>query len=137
MIFLYLDEWKIIEERVKNEEKLKKKSKKIINSILNLQDYVYFEYSEIEGLYAILKIIENKIRSFIPNYKILEVENELNKIKRFFPKTIFRDLLENIENFELSKEKIELIIDYEIENYPKDWKLKLGYIELFNEKKQI
>jgi len=135
MLFLYLDEWKIIEERVKNEEKLKKKSKKIINSILNLQDYVYFEYSEIEGLYAILKIIENKIRSFIPNYKILEVENELNKIKRFFPKTIFRDLLENIENFELSKEKIELIIDYEIENYPKDWKLKLGYIELFNEKK--
>jgi len=135
MIFLYLDEWKIIEERVKNEEKLKKKSKKIINSILNLQDYVYFEYNEIEGLYAILKIIENKIRSFIPNYKILEVENELNKIKRFFPKTISRDLLENIENFELSKEKIELIIDYEIENYPKDWKLKLGYIELFNEKK--
>lgn len=107
MIFLYLDEWKIIEERVKNEEKLKKKSKKIINSILNLQDYVYFEYNEIEGLYAILKIIENKIRSFIPNYKILEVENELNKIKRFFPKTISRDLLENIENFELSKEKIE------------------------------
>ena len=43
--------------------------------------------------------------------------------------------MENIENFELSKEKIELIIDYEIENYPKDWKLKLGYIELFNEKK--
>ena len=27
MIFLYLDEWKIIEERVKNEEKLKKKKK--------------------------------------------------------------------------------------------------------------
>ena len=131
MILLYLDEWKIIEERVKTEEKLKKKSKKIINAILNLQDYGYFEYNEVEGLYAILKIIENKIRSFIPNYKILEAENELNKIKRFFPRTISKDLLENIENFELSEEKIELIINCEIKNYPNDWKLKLGYIELF------
>ena len=41
MILLYLDEWKIIEERVKTEEKLKKKSKKIINAILNLQDYKF------------------------------------------------------------------------------------------------
>ena len=135
MILLYLDEWKIIEERVKTEEKLKKKSKKIINAILNLQDYVYFEYNEIEGLYAILKIIENKIRSFIPNYKILETEKELESIKKFFPKSMSNELLENIENFKLSKEKIELIITYEIKNYPKDWKLKLGYIELFNEKK--
>ena len=135
MILLYLDEWKIIEERVKTEEKLKKKSKKIINAILNLQDYVYFEYNEIEGLYAILKIIENKIRSFIPNYKILETEKELESIKKFFPKSMSNELLENIENFKLSKEKIESIITYEIKNYPKDWKLKLGYIELFNEKK--
>lgn len=135
MILLYLDEWKIIEERVKTEEKLKKKSKKIINSILNLQDYGYFEYNEIEGLYAILKIVENKIRSFIPNYKILETEKELESMKKFFPKSMLNELLENIENFKLSKEKIELIITYEIKNYPKDWKLKLGYIELFNEKK--
>lgn len=135
MILLYLDEWKIIEERVKTEEKLKKKSKKIINAILNLQDYVYFEYNEIEGLYAILKIIENKIRSFIPNYKILETEKELESIKKFFPKSMSNELLENIENFKISKEKIESILDYEIKNYPKDWKLKLGYIELFNEKK--
>ena len=135
MILLYLDEWKIIEERVKTEEKLKKKSKKIINAILNLQDYGYFEYNEIEGLYAILKIVENKIRSFIPNYKILEVEKELESIKKFFPKSMSNELLENIENFKLSKEKIESIITYEIKNYPKDWKLKLGYIELFNEKK--
>ena len=135
MILLYLDEWKIIEERVKTEEKLKKKSKKIINAILNLQDYVYFEYNEIEGLYAILKIIENKIRSFIPNYKILETEKELESIKKFFPKSMSNELLENIENFKISKEKIESIITYEIKNYPKDWKLKLGYIELFNEKK--
>lgn len=135
MILLYLDEWKIIEERVKTEEKLKKKSKKIINTILNLEDYGYFEYNEIEGLYAILKIVENKIRSFIPNYKILEVEKELESIKKFFPKSMSNELLENIENFKLSKEKIELIITYEIKNYPKDWKLKLGYIELFNEKK--
>ena len=135
MILLYLDEWKIIEERVKTEEKLKKKSKKIINAILNLQDYVYFEYNEIEGLYAILKIIENKIRSFIPNYKILETEKELESIKKFFSKSMSNELLENIENFKLSKEKIESIITYEIKNYPKDWKLKLGYIELFNEKK--
>ena len=135
MILLYLDEWKIIEERVKTEEKLKKKSKKIINAILNLQDYVYFEYNKIEGLYAILKIVENKIRSFIPNYKILEVEKELESIKKFFPKSMSNELLENIENFKLSKEKIESIITYEMKNYPKDWKLKLGYIELFNEKK--
>ena len=135
MILLYLDEWKIIEERVKTEEKLKKKSKKIINSILNLQDYGYFEYNEIEGLYAILKIVENKIRSFIPNYKILETEKELESMKKFFPKSMLNELLENIENFKLSKEKIESIITYEIKNYPKDWKLKLGYIELFNEKK--
>ena len=135
MILLYLDEWKIIEERVKTEEKLKKKSKKIINAILNLQDYGYFEYNEIEGLYAILKIVENKIRSFIPNYKILEVEKELESIKKFFPKSMSNELLENIENFKLSKEKIESIITYEIKNYPKDWKLKFGYIELFNEKK--
>ena len=135
MILLYLDEWKIIEERVKTEEKLKKKSKKIINAILNLEDYGYFEYNEIEGLYAILKIVENKIRSFIPNYKILEVEKELESIKKFFPKSMSNELLENIENFKLSKEKIESIITYEIKNYPKDWKLKLGYIELFNEKK--
>ena len=135
MILLYLDEWKIIEERVKTEEKLKKKSKKIINAILNLQDYVYFEYNEIEGLYAILKIIENKIRSFIPNYKILETEKELESIKKFFPKSMSNELLENIENLKISKEKIESILDYEIKNYPKDWKLKLGYIELFNEKK--
>lgn len=135
MILLYLDEWKIIEEKVKTEEKLKKKSKKIINAILNLQDYDYFEYNEIEGLYAILKIVENKIRSFIPNYKILEVEKELESIKKFFPKSMSNELLENIENFKLSKEKIESIITYEIKNYPKDWKLKLGYIELFNEKK--
>lgn len=135
MILLYLDEWKIIEERVKTEEKLKKKSKKIINAILNLQDYVYFEYNEIEGLYAILKIIENKIRSFIPNYKILETEKELESIKKFFPKSMSNELLENIENFKISKEKIKSILDYEIKNYPKDWKLKLGYIELFNEKK--
>ena len=135
MILLYLDEWKIIEERVKTEEKLKKKSKKIINAILNLQDYGYFEYNEIEGLYAILKIVENKIRSFIPNYKILETEKELESIKKFFPKSMLNELLENIENFKLSKEKIESIITYEIKNYPKDWKLKLGYIELFNEKK--
>lgn len=135
MILLYLDEWKIMEERVKTEEKLKKKSKKIINAILNLEDYGYFEYNEIEGLYAILKIVENKIRSFIPNYKILEVEKELESIKKFFPKSMSNELLENIENFKLSKEKIESIITYEIKNYPKDWKLKLGYIELFNEKK--
>lgn len=135
MILIYLDEWKIIEERVKTEEKLKKKSKKIINAILNLEDYGYFEYNEIEGLYAILKIVENKIRSFIPNYKILEVEKELESIKKFFPKSMSNELLENIENFKLSKEKIESIITYEIKNYPKDWKLKLGYIELFNEKK--
>jgi len=135
MILLYLDEWKIIEERVKTEEKLKKKSKKIINAILNLQDYGYFEYNEIEGLYAILKIVENKIRSFIPNYKILETEKELESMKKFFPKSMLNELLENIENFKLSKEKIESIITYEIKNYPKDWKLKLGYIELFNEKK--
>ncbi|WP_314291911.1 tellurite resistance TerB C-terminal domain-containing protein [Leptotrichia massiliensis] len=135
MILLYLDEWKIIEERVKTEEKLKKKSKKIINAILNLEDYGYFEYNEIEGLYAILKIVENKIRSFIPNYKILEVKKELESIKKFFPKSMSNELLENIENFKLSKEKIESIITYEIKNYPKDWKLKLGYIELFNEKK--
>ena len=135
MILLYLDEWKIIEERLKTEEKLKKKSKKIINAILNLQDYVYFEYNEIEGLYAILKIIENKIRSFIPNYKILETEKELESIKKFFPKSMSNELLENIENFKISKEKIKSILDYEIKNYPKDWKLKLGYIELFNEKK--
>ena len=135
MILLYLDEWKIIEERVKTEEKLKKKSKKIINAILNLQDYVYFEYNEIEGLYAILKIIENKIRSFIPNYKILETEKELESIKKFFPKSMSNELIENIENFKISKEKIKSILDYEIKNYPKDWKLKLGYIELFNEKK--
>lgn len=135
MLLLYLDEWKIIEERLKTEEKLKKKSKKIINAILNLQDYGYFEYNEIEGLYAILKIVENKIRSFIPNYKILEVEKELESIKKFFPKSMSNELLENIENFKLSKEKIESIITYEIKNYPKDWKLKLGYIELFNEKK--
>ena len=135
MILLYLDEWKIIEERLKTEEKLKKKSKKIINAILNLQDYGYFEYNEIEGLYAILKIVENKIRSFIPNYKILETEKELESIKKFFPKSMLNELLENIENFKLSKEKIESIITYEIKNYPKDWKLKLGYIELFNEKK--
>ena len=135
MILLYLDEWKIIEERVKTEEKLKKKSKKIINAILNLQDYVYFEYNEIEGLYAILKIIENKIRSFIPNYKMLETEKELESIKKFFPKSMSNELLENIENFKISKEKIKSILDYEIKNYPKDWKLKLGYIELFNEKK--
>ena len=135
MILLYLDEWKIIEERVKTEEKLKKKSKKIINAILNLQDYGYFEYNEIEGLYAILKIVENKIRSFIPNYKILEVEKELESIKKFFPKSMSNELLENIENFKISKEKIKSILDYEIKNYPKDWKLKLGYIELFNEKK--
>ena len=135
MILLYLDEWKIIEEKVKTEEKLKKKSKKIINAILNLQDYGYFEYNEIEGLYAILKIVENKIRTFIPNYKILEVEKELESIKKFFPKSMSNELLENIENFKLSKEKIESIITYEIKNYPKDWKLKLGYIELFNEKK--
>ena len=135
MILLYLDEWKIIEERVKTEEKLKKKSKKIINAILNLQDYVYFEYNEIEGLYAILKIIENKIRSFIPNYKMLETEKELESIKKFFPKSMLNELLENIENFKISKEKIKSILDYEIKNYPKDWKLKLGYIELFNEKK--
>ncbi len=135
MILLYLDEWKIIEERLKTEEKLKKKSKKIINAILNLQDYGYFEYNEIEGLYAILKIVEDKIRSFIPNYKILEVEKELESIKKFFPKSMSNELLENIENFKLSKEKIESIITYEIKNYPKDWKLKLGYIELFNEKK--
>ena len=135
MILLYLDEWKIIEERVKTEEKLKKKSKKIINAILNLQDYGYFEYNEIKGVYAILKIVENKIRSFIPNYKILETEKELESIKKFFPKSMLNELLENIENFKLSKEKIESIITYEIKNYPKDWKLKLGYIELFNEKK--
>ena len=135
MLLLYLDEWKIIEERLKTEEKLKKKSKKIINAILNLQDYGYFEYNEIEGLYTILKIVENKIRSFIPNYKILEVEKELESIKKFFPKSMLNELLENIENFKLSKEKIESIITYEIKNYPKDWKLKLGYIELFNEKK--
>lgn len=135
MILLYLNEWKIIEERIKTEEKLKKKSKKIINAILNLQDYVYFEYNEIEGLYAILKIVENKIRSFIPNYKILEVEKELESIKKFFPKSMSNELLENIENFKLSKEKIESIITYEMKNYPKDWKLKLGYIELFHEKK--
>ncbi len=135
MLLLYLDEWKIIEERLKTEEKLKKKSKRIINAILNLQDYGYFEYNEIEGLYAILKIVENKIRSFIPNYKILEVEKELESIKKFFPKSMSNELLENIENFKLSKEKIESIITYEIKNYPKDWKLKLGYIELFNEKK--
>ena len=135
MILLYLDEWKIIEEKVKTEEKLKKKSKKIINAILNLQDYDYFEYNEIEGLYAILKIVENKIRSFIPNYKILEVEKELESIKKFFPKSMSNELLENIENFKISKEKIKSILDYEIKNYPKDWKLKLGYIELFNEKK--
>ena len=135
MLLLYLDEWKIIEERLKTEEKLKKKSKKIINAILNLQDYGYFEYNEIEGLYTILKIVENKIRSFIPNYKILEVEKELESIKKFFPKSMSNELLENIENFKLSKEKIESIITYEIKNYPKDWKLKLGYIELFNEKK--
>ena len=135
MILLYLDEWKIIEERLKTEEKLKKKSKKIINAILNLQDYGYFEYNEIEGLYAILKIVENKIRTFIPNYKILEVEKELESIKKFFPKSMSNELLENTENFKLSKEKIESIITYEIKNYPKDWKLKLGYIELFNEKK--
>ena len=135
MLLLYLDEWKIIEERLKTEEKLKKKSKKIINAILNLQDYVYFEYNEIEGLYAILKIIENKIRSFIPNYKMLETEKELESIKKFFPKSMSNELLENIENFKLSKEKIESIITYEIKNYTKDWKLKLGYIELFNEKK--
>ena len=135
MLLLYLDEWKIIEERLKTEEKLKKKSKKIINAILNLQDYGYFEYNEIEGLYAILKIVENKIRTFIPNYKILEVEKELESIKKFFPKSMSNELLENIENFKLSKEKIESIITYEIKNYPKDWKLKLGYIELFNEKK--
>ena len=135
MILLYLDEWKIIEERLKTEEKLKKKSKKIINAILNLQDYGYFEYNEIKGVYAILKIVENKIRTFIPNYKILEVEKELESIKKFFPKSMSNELLENIENFKLSKEKIESIITYEIKNYPKDWKLKLGYIELFNEKK--
>ena len=135
MILLYLDEWKIIEERVKTEEKLKKKSKKIINAILNLQDYGYFEYNEIKGVYAILKIVENKIRSFIPNYKILETEKELESIKKFFSKSMSNELLENIENFKLSKEKIESIITYEIKNYPKDWKLKLGYIELFNEKK--
>lgn len=135
MILIYLDEWKIIEERVKTEEKLKKKSKKIINTILNLEDYGYFEYNEIEGLYAILKIVENKIRSFIPNYKILEVEKELESIKKFFPKSMSNELLENIENFKLSKEKIESIITYEMKNYPKDWKLKLGYIELFHEKK--
>ncbi|WP_369715430.1 tellurite resistance TerB C-terminal domain-containing protein [Leptotrichia sp. HSP-536] len=135
MILLYLDEWKIIEERVKTEEKLKKKSKKIINAILNLQDYGYFEYNEIEGLYAILKIVENKIRSFIPTYKILETEKELESIKKFFTKSMSNELLENIENFKLSKEKIESIITYEIKNYPKDWKLKLGYIELFYEKK--
>ena len=135
MILLYLDEWKIIEERVKTEEKLKKKSKKIINAILNLQDYVYFEYNEIEGIYALLKMIENKIRSFIPNYKILETEKELESIKKFFPKSMSNELLENIENFKISKEKIKSILDYEIKNYPKDWKLKLGYIELFNEKK--
>lgn len=135
MILLYLNEWKIIEERIKTEEKLKKKSKKIINAILNLQDYVYFEYNKIEGLYAILKIVENKIRSFIPNYKILEVEKELESIKKFFPKSMSNELLENIENFKLSKEKIESIITYEMKNYPKDWKLKLGYIELFHEKK--
>ena len=135
MILLYLDEWKIIEERVKTEEKLKKKSKKIINAILNLQDYGYFEYNEIKGVYAILKIVENKIRSFIPNYKMLETEKELESIKKFFSKSMSNELLENIENFKLSKEKIESIITYEIKNYPKDWKLKLGYIELFNEKK--
>ena len=135
MILLYLDEWKIIEERVKTEEKLKKKSKKIINAILNLQDYGYFEYNEIEGLYAILKIVENKIRTFIPNYKILEVEKELESIKKFFPKSMSNELLENIENFKISKEKIKSILDYEIKNDPKYWKLKLGYIELFNEKK--
>ena len=135
MILLYLDEWKIIEERIKTEEKLKKKSKKIINAILNLQDYGYFEYNEIKGVYAILKIVENKIRSFIPNYKILETEKELESIKKFFSKSMSNELLENIENFKLSKEKIESIITYEIKNYPKDWKLKLGYIELFNEKK--
>ena len=135
MILLYLDEWKIIEERVKTEEKLKKKSKKIISAILNLQDHVYFEYNEIEGIYALLKMIENKIRSFIPNYKILETEKELESIKKFFPKSMSNELLENIENFKISKEKIESILDYEIKNYPKDWKLKLGYIELFNEKK--
>ena len=135
MLLLYLDEWKIIEERLKTEEKLKKKSKKIINAILNLQDYGYFEYNEIKGVYAILKIVENKIRSFIPNYKILEVEKELESIKKFFPKSMSNELLENIENLKISKEKIESILDYEIKNYPKDWKLKLGYIELFNEKK--
>ena len=135
MILLYLDEWKIIEERVKTEEKLKKKSKKIISAILNLQDHVYFEYNEIEGIYALLKMIENKIRSFIPNYKILETEKELESIKKFFPKSMSNELLENIENFKISKEKIKSILDYEIKNYPKDWKLKLGYIELFNEKK--
>ena len=135
MILLYLDEWKIIEERVKTEEKLKKKSEKIISAILNLQDHVYFEYNEIEGIYALLKMIENKIRSFIPNYKILETEKELESIKKFFPKSMSNELLENIENFKISKEKIESILDYEIKNYPKDWKLKLGYIELFNEKK--
>jgi hypothetical protein len=135
MILLYLDEWKIIEERIKTEEKLKKKSKKIINAILNLQDYVYFEYNEIEGLYSVLKIIENKIRSFIPNYKMLETEKELESIKNFFPKSMSNELLENIEKFKLSEEKIESVINYEIENYPKDWKLKLGYIELFHEKK--
>ena len=135
MILLYLDEWKIIEERVKTEEKLKKKSKKIISAILNLQDHVYFEYNEIEGIYALLKMIENKIRSFIPNYKILETEKELESIKKFFPKSMSNELLENIENFKISKEKIKSILDYEIKNYPKDWKLKLRYIELFNEKK--
>ena len=135
MILLYLDEWKIIEERVKTEEKLKKKSKKIISAILNLQDHVYFEYNEIEGIYALLKMIENKIRNFIPNYKILETEKELESIKKFFPKSMSNELLENIQNFKISKEKIESILDYEIKNYPKDWKLKLGYIELFNEKK--
>lgn len=135
MILLYLDEWKIIEERVKTEEKLKKKSKKIISAILNLQDHVYFEYNEIEGIYALLKMIENKIRSFIPNYKILETEKKLESIKKFFPKSMSNELLENIENFKISKEKIKSILDYEIKNYPKDWKLKLGYIELFNEKK--
>lgn len=136
IIMLYLEIWQIISSGLEKDLKWKNKNRAALENILDGK-YVYF--ADYDILASLIKVSENAIREVMPNTQILNISNEQDNIKRYFPGELVDDINNKLIEYKngINHEELIGILNDMIKNNPSDWKLKAERILMAEADKRI
>lgn len=139
MVTLYLDIFSMMINCLNTEIKWNNKVKKTLSDMVADKDYMYMDY-DYGGLFtSLIKLSENTVREMIPYTTSLNIDEDIENIRRFLPKVIVDNIFTLCNQYQesISKDELHKVVGEMAYKAPGDWKLKVWQILSTSGEEQI